>query len=79
MAWHNYPRTMGGCLSFLVDRKSNQVREVVGDTEEDVSMERITHITVDIQERRRRGAQQAGVSFLHNITYSCSFIRNSLF
>ena len=54
---------MGGCISYVVQRKSNQVREVVGDTEEDVGMERITHITVDIQERRRRGVQQAEEDF----------------
>ena len=54
---------MGGCLSFLVHRKSNQVRELVGDTEEDVGTERITHITVDIQERMRRGVQQAEFDF----------------
>ena len=58
-----HPRTMRSCLSFLVHRKSTQVREVVGDTEEDVGMERITHITVDIQERRRRGVQQAEEDF----------------
>ena len=52
---------MGGCISYVVHRKSNQVTELVGDTEEDVGMERITHITVDIQERR--GVQQAEFHF----------------
>ena len=54
---------MGSCLSFLVHRKSNQVRELVGDTEGDLDMERITHITVDIQERIRRRAQQEELDF----------------
>ena len=48
------------------------LRELVGDTEGDVDMERITHITVDIQERWRRGAQQAEFYFFRK--YLLSFI-----